>query len=39
MAKASFTRNMDTCVVEENEVINTSQKYIYIYIYLDPGNH
>ena len=26
MAEASSTRNMDVCVVEENEIINTSQK-------------
>ena len=26
MAEASSTKNMDVCVVEENEIINTSQK-------------
>lgn len=26
MAEASSTRNLDVCIVEENEVINTSQK-------------
>ena len=26
MAEASSTRNMDICVVEKNEIINTSQK-------------
>ena len=28
MDEASSTRNMDVCVVEENEIINTSQKVI-----------
>lgn len=26
MAEASFTRNMDVCVVDKNKIINTSQK-------------
>ena len=26
MAEASSTRNMDVCVIDENEIINNSQK-------------